>query len=712
VLERVSGAAIVVGSQWHAEKTKNSAAFGRELGGTESALPRCAVQTVDVPAVRNRTKRSGRERPRLTSLRRALTERYLTVDGRSLALCRVVLATVLIVDLARRLRWLRDFYSNAGLLPNHTVLWRPTVPRLFSVFFMASHVEEAEVGFAIAFFCFLCLLVGWHTRLFHLLSFAMTTSLHNRILFAENWGAVTLGTLMIWTAFLPLGRRFSIDALLVSLRAGQDEQPDDVTAGRLPAPDARPAISLAALAVLLQLAAIYGFNFAHKSGVTWRDGSAIHYTLYQERIVTSLGVWTREHVPFAATRAMTYGTLAIEGAAPLLLLSPIGWRRTRALAVVLLTSLHVGIALMVNLGIFSAAILSYGPLLLDASVWDRLSRRGPRRVPRLLVFYDAGCGVCFQIVRVLARLDVRRRLTWISNRDTAARCADIDPALLDQTVVVVDSRSGRRWTRSDAAARILAALPLGSLCAWVLRVPGVRWTAGRVYDAFSRRRTAVSTCLGFAACRISEARGGVAKVGPRLPGDANARRDAPVCGALRRFATTLRELGVGIALLVLGADLSVSNSAIPRALRWESRPKWLEAAVMYPHVFEGWGMFAPDAPRSDFMVVVDAVTSDGRHVDPYNEVGSRVHVLPADDIPVRLGQDSMFCDYTLGIPRAGAYHQALEEWLLRYPERTGNPRDALESFEAFEIEHTSPMPGETHASHVLKRRFLAWSSHR
>ena len=119
------------------------------------------------------------------------------------------------------------------------------------------------------------------------------------------------------------------------------------------------------------------------------------------------------------------------------------------------------------------------------------------------------------------------------------------------------------------------------------------------------------------------------------------------------------------------------------ALRFEHRPEWMVAAVMYPHIFEGWSLFSPEAPLSDETVVVDAVTRDGRHVDPYNEVGSRVSSLPVDGVPVRLGHDSFWCDYTLRIPDAPTYHQALLEWMLRYHERTGRPQDTIVRFEAF-----------------------------
>ena len=73
-----------------------------------------------------------------SALRQALARAYVSIDPRSLGLCRIVLGLVLIVDLLRRLPLIRDFYTNAGLLPNHTVLWRPPLPRLLSVFFPVS----------------------------------------------------------------------------------------------------------------------------------------------------------------------------------------------------------------------------------------------------------------------------------------------------------------------------------------------------------------------------------------------------------------------------------------------------------------------------------------------------------------------------------------------------------------------------------------------
>ncbi len=624
---------------------------------------------------------------------------YLRLDPRTLALGRIVLGLVLLVDLVRRVPWIRDLYSNIGLIPNHTVLWRPPFPRIFSFLFMASLPEEAAIWFVIAFICFFCFCIGYRTRLFHALSFLMTTSLHNRVLFAENWGGVAIGVLMVWTFFLPLGRRFSVDALRASLRARPEETPAELAAG-VPPPDTSQTTSLAALGLLLQIAVIYYFNFAHKTGPTWRQGSAVHYVLWQERIVTTVGLWIREHLPYAVTRTMTLGTLIIEGAAPILVLTPIFWRWTRFLAALLLFGLHFSIMLMVNLGIFSFAMIAFEPFLLTDAQWRLFARLVPRRGRARTVVYDADCGVCWATARVVARMDAHHRLLWIPSADTAAVPKGIDSKLLERTIVVVDPMTGRQWTRADGFAEIFRALPLGGLWSWPLRLPGVRQLANWGYDLFARNRTRISAFFGMAACGV--------KSSPRAERAAAEPAASPLRGWIRARGPLVRELAVAVTMFVLTAEVLVANWAVPPWLRVNKRPEWMVAAVMYPHLFEGWSLFAPEAPLTDETIAVDAVTKDGRHVDPFNQMFSRVATLPVDDVPVRLGHDSFWCDYTLRIPDAGEYHQAFLEWVLRYPERTGRPADEIVKLDAYVIEHDSPPPGQTVPTRQRVRTFLHW----
>ena len=111
--------------------------------------------------------------PRLAGWRRVsrfLVDRYLTIDARSLGLGRVSVAIVLLFDLVHRIPVLDLLYTNDGLLPNHTLLWRPPTQWMFSFFFLASRPDEAMLGFALCAFVYLALLVGWRTTFMRFLA--------------------------------------------------------------------------------------------------------------------------------------------------------------------------------------------------------------------------------------------------------------------------------------------------------------------------------------------------------------------------------------------------------------------------------------------------------------------------------------------------------------------------------------------------------------
>ena len=133
------------------------------------------------------------------------------------------------------------------------------------------------------------------------------------------------------------------------------------------------------LAILLQLSVIYYLNALHKTGWTWRQGMAVHYVLYQERMVTWLGLFAREHIPLWMSRRMTYTTYNIELLAGLLLLNPFFRVWSRRVAVVLLPGLHLGFAALLNLGQFSFNMMGYFPLILSVADWELLARWLGRR---------------------------------------------------------------------------------------------------------------------------------------------------------------------------------------------------------------------------------------------------------------------------------------------------------------------------------------------
>src|SRR5262249_18710980 len=123
---------------------------------------------------------------------RSLFETYFTFDPRSLGLARIGLGALLLHDLWRRVPGIETWYSNDGLLPNHTSLLRPMADYMFSFLFAASRTGEAAAMFLVCGIIFVLFTVGYRTRLFHLLSFACVVSLHSRAIFLENGGDVVL----------------------------------------------------------------------------------------------------------------------------------------------------------------------------------------------------------------------------------------------------------------------------------------------------------------------------------------------------------------------------------------------------------------------------------------------------------------------------------------------------------------------------------------
>ncbi len=660
-----------------------------------------------------------------TRLARRFARAYLTTDARSVALGRIALSIVLLVDLLRRIPVLQLFYSNDGLLPNHTLLWRPPTQWMFSFFFLASLPGEAALGFVLCGLVYLALLVGYRTRLMRFLALACVISLHARVTLVENGGDWTLGELTLWAAFLPLGRRFSVDALRDSLRRRKETTaaqlvgpfPDPVTTAG--GGDPNRIVSLAAFTIVLQLAISYFFNAVHKGGPTWLHGTAVHYVLYQNRMVTWFGEWIRPHMTPALARVLSYAALSTEAVLPWLILSP--WRRvwTRRAAILAIIGLHLNFQLFINLGIFSWAMMAYTPFLLTASEWDLFGRIARRSSRRLTVYFDAGCGICFQIIRTFARMDVFRRIHWVSSYDVPEG-SDLTQDLLSRTMVVVDDRTGRRATRADGFAWILRALPLGLLWSLPLRLPGLRQVANWLYGLFAPRRATVSTWLGLAACSVPP-RGRRPEAGglsdptraPEAPApllyvpEVSAEARTPFRRWLGRAAWIVREAAVLAMLITLVNEVVFINPAVPPPLRFDE-PLWVKRLVAYPRLIQAWSMFASDAPTSDESMVVDAVTADGRHVDPYSEVSGRYPNPGVDGIPSRLDNDSFFFNYSQRLPDQSVYNQAFLEWVLRYPKRTGRPQDRIIRFDAYKVEQDSPPPGETTPRNARHTKFLSY----
>ena len=116
----------------------------------------------------------------------------------------------------------------------------------------------------------------------------------------------------------------------------------------------------------------------------------------------------------------------------------------------------------------------------------------PAKAPpgKLVILYDGGCGPCRRAIRRLDRFDNTGALEMLDLHDPAARvrfdALKIDDLLYEMHVV--DDR-GRVYRGARGVNEILLRQRgLRRFAAWLWYVPGVAWTADRIYKFVAARR--------------------------------------------------------------------------------------------------------------------------------------------------------------------------------------------------------------------------------
>ena len=104
-------------------------------------------------------------------------------------------------------------------------------------------------------------------------------------------------------------------------------------------------------------------------------------------------------------------------------------------------------------------------------------------------------------------------------------------------------------------------------------------------------------------------------------------------------------------------------------------PPVVAEITSYLQMLQAWLLFAPDAPLTDAAVAVDAVTTDGRHVDPLNVALSPGQPwLGTRSFGRASAKNALAAAYMLRIPFHPEYFGALTDWILAYPDRTERRR--------------------------------------
>jgi hypothetical protein len=216
----------------------------------------------------------------------------------------------------------------------------------------------------------------------------VVTSFHGRSVLMTDGGDNLIVLMAIYLAFTDCGRRWSLDSRRARLR----------TSALTPVPRQRPLPSTsvrqqaslvqqllrtamhncAMFVIAAQVCVLYGSAGLYKvQGMTWRDGTALHYVLNLSlfRPWPELSQLVDDHQLLIA--GACYLTVLAQVALPFSLFS-----RLKYVVLGLLLAMHIGIAVLLGLPMFSAAMVIADAVFLPDRVLLRLTRAGRRSLAR------------------------------------------------------------------------------------------------------------------------------------------------------------------------------------------------------------------------------------------------------------------------------------------------------------------------------------------
>lgn len=496
-----------------------------------------------------------------------------SIDLRSLALMRITMALLILVDLVLRSSAITLFYTDAGVLPRAKWL------ELHNKWYWSIHAATGALWWQILLFTLAAvfaigLLVGYRTRLMNFLSWVLLVSLMNRNEMLLQGGDILLVLMCFWGMFLPLGAKWSVDAAL------QPEYLRNPNQQRFHSDKAQLYFSMATVAVIFQVLFLYFFTALLKTGAPWRfPFEAAQYTLEIQHFATPIAIWFRELTPLLPAGAAY--VIAVEFIAPILVLLPILWPYVRIVGLLLLASLHVAFMLLLHIGLFPLIDFMSLTVLIPSVIWIALANR-KRTAPaaNVTMYYDEDCGFCLKMCLIL-----REWLLPESVKILPAQAFDDMYAIMerDNTWVISDGQ-GKTYTHWHAMAFLFcqswATKPLG----WIMKFPPFMWLGNQVYRWVANNRSTMSSI----SSRTLPAR--PLKLKPTL-------------------------LGQVVALCLLAVVLIFNISTLPNMSKVRIKPVEITSRVL--RIDQKWSMFAPKPLTLSIFPQVEGKLRSGEKVNLY-----------------------------------------------------------------------------------------------
>jgi Vitamin K-dependent gamma-carboxylase len=271
--------------------------------------------------------------------------------------------------------------------------WTPDLARellghsgWFSILTLSDSPRYFEACYALAVVTAALFMLGWHTRALSVLFALVVTSFHGRDILMTDGGDNLIVLMAIYLALTDCGRRWSLDSRRARLRRPRALQRVP-RQGPLPRQSAREQAVLVQRAVrsvlhncgmfliAAQVCILYESAGLYKAqGFLWRDGTALHYVLHLPLFQPWPGLSQLADEHQLVIAAVGYLTVLVQVGFPFALFS-----RLKYVLLGLLLAMHIGIAVVMGLPMFSGAMIIADAVFLPDRVLLLLTKSGRRR---------------------------------------------------------------------------------------------------------------------------------------------------------------------------------------------------------------------------------------------------------------------------------------------------------------------------------------------
>ncbi|MEU5337337.1 HTTM domain-containing protein [Streptomyces asoensis] len=270
--------------------------------------------------------------------------------------------------------------------------WTPALARQlfdqtgwFSVLVLSDSRAYFELCYALALVTAALFLLGWRTRVLSVLFAVVVTSFHSRAIFMTDGGDNLVLLMSLYLDLTACGRRWSLDARRDQLKTVRQADAPASARSSL-ATQLRDGRSMLVTVVhncgmfliAAQVCFLYGSAGLYKvQGASWGGGTALHYVLNLELFGPwpALSHFVDEHTLVVAVAG--YLTVLLQVAFPFVLFG-----RLKYPVLTMLLGMHIGIAVLMGLPLFSGAMIVADAVFLPDRFYGflpRLCRRALRR---------------------------------------------------------------------------------------------------------------------------------------------------------------------------------------------------------------------------------------------------------------------------------------------------------------------------------------------